>query len=478
MGKKTSVNEMNYAQLLGDARTNVTKNDAAITELLFRLTSQKKWTHRQCLDVYESILRQYLDDEDNLQLLLASSGLMDGYKSIKTAGERREKYLDYLVEIDSTSKYRGKDAETVRKDEDDLLKCVSKRLEDDLESGTLSQLIEKWTVLQSEDSEKSEEQPSIDGTDAAGQLQSPPSTKIYITDDHSTNTTIYSQPPINIWVCRLVIPILLVIIGAVAFCVWFFHPSVSPEDELPPVEEIFATDDEITLVPNERYKLLATVLPPEAIGASLSFVSLNTDVVIVREHDGWLQALENHEAGGVQTADIIIQAESGATTTKTIAVDFGQIGFDPPEEDLDDFVPDFIVNQKIRIAGDTEWHNYVDAKVGDELEIQFEYQNTSENEHVNVAVRDILPANLGYIPGSTIIYNTKYPEGVPMDQNDLVASGIGIGTYGPNANAYIRFRVRVVDINLADGVTGLVNWSQASVNGVTLQDFATVRVSK
>lgn len=65
-----------------------------------------------------------------------------------------------------------------------------------------------------------------------------------------------------------------------------------------------------------------------------------------------------------------------------------------------------------------------------------------------------------------------------MDQNDLVASGIGIGTYGPNANAYIRFRVRVVDVNLADGVTGLVNWSQVSANGVTLQDYATVRVTK
>ena len=52
------------------------------------------------------------------------------------------------------------------------------------------------------------------------------------------------------------------------------------------------------------------------------------------------------------------------------------------------------------------------------------------------------------------------------------------GSYGAGSNAYIRFTVRVVDENLADGVTGLVNWSQACVDGVTLQDFATVRVSK
>ena len=59
-----------------------------------------------------------------------------------------------------------------------------------------------------------------------------------------------------------------------------------------------------------------------------------------------------------------------------------------------------------------------------------------------------------------------------------VAGGIGIGSYGPGANAYIRFTVRVVDTDLVDGVTSLVSWSQASVDDITLQDFATVRVHK
>ena len=400
------------------------------------------------------MLRHYIDDDVDLELLLAVSGLLDGYRSMKTAISRRKKYLKYLAENKPGSKYDGADPEdTLRKAENDLLTIVATRLEADKDSGSLPQLIEKWTSPQSEDAEKPEEQPPVDGTDAS------------------------SQPRINIWLHRLAIPTLLAFIGAVVLLVWFFRPSTPLEEELPPVKEIFATDDEITLVPNERYKLLASVLPPEAIGADLSFVSLNTDVVIVRERDGWLQALENHEAGGVQTADIIIQAESGATTTKTVAVDFGQIGYAPPEESLDDFVPEFTVSQKIRITGDTEWHNCVDAKVGDELEIQFEYQNTSENEHVDVAVRDILPANLGYIPGSTTIYTTQTPTGLKKEDG-IVGNGIYIGTYGSNSNAYVRFRVRVVDINLANGVTGLVNWSQACVNGVTLQDFATVRVSQ
>lgn len=476
MGKKTPIKEMNCAQLLGDARTNGTKNDKAMTELLFRLTNKREWSHWQCLNVYESILRQYADDEDNLQLLLASSGLSDGYRSIKIAKERREKYLDHLDEIDLKSKYRGKDAETVRKDEDDLLEIVAGRLNDDKDSGVLFQLIEKWTSSQAENAEKAGTVPPDDEPDTAPP-QPPQSTKIHISNDTITNVTVHSQPRLNIQLYRLAIPTLLVFIGAVMLWAWFFRPPDTPEVELPAVEEIFVTREEITLVPNERYQLSATVLPPEATGSALSFVSMNTDVVVVRGYDGWLQAPEGHTIGGVQAADIIIQAESGATTTKTVAVDFGQVGFDPPEVDIDDFVPDFSVTQKIRLAGDTEWHNYVDAKVGDELEIQFEYQNTSENEHVNVAVKDVLPANLGYIPGSTTLYTPQTPSGVKKEDG-IVGNGIYIGTYGSGSNAYIRFKVRVVDVNLAGGVTGLVNWSQACVNGVTLQDFATIRVTK
>ena len=115
--------------------------------------------------------------------------------------------------------------------------------------------------------------------------------------------------------------------------------------------------------------------------------------------------------------------------------------------------------------------------MGDELEIQFEYRNTSENEHVNVAVRDILPANLGYIPGSTTLYTTQTSTGLKKEDG-IVDDGIYIGTYGSNSNAWVRFRVRVADTNLTDGVTGLVNWSQAYINGVTLQDYVTVRVAK
>ncbi len=212
---------------------------------------------------------------------------------------------------------------------------------------------------------------------------------------------------------------------------------------------VFKSDSEFHL----EYVYESAYLYNNGIGAG----GLNLSDEIVTAQDGVLigySGLDGMVPGGYQYANYV--------TIRVMAV----------------FDSDFRVSQKIRLAGDTEWHNFVDAKVGDELEIQFEYRNTGENTHSDVAVRDVLPSNLEYVAGSTILYTARCPDGVPIDQDELVADGIGIGSYGAGSNAYIRFTVRVVDENLADGVTGLVNWSQACVDGVTLQDFATVRVSK
>lgn len=301
------------------------------------------------------------------------------------------------------------------------------------------------------------------------------------------------------WVKNSIFSI-VVIIGAVMACVKLFHPSAPPTDNISSAQTIVVVNGDILLAPNNLFGLNAAVLPAEDANTTLRYVSSDPSIVAVGEHNGMLQATASHPAGGLQTADITITDGSGATTTKTVTVDFdlpnNNSTYDTPDNSgpghnifpdsnsgpghsiqLDDFVPEFTINQKIRVAGDTEWHNYVDAKVGDELEIQVEYQNTSENEHVNVAVRDILPTYLEFISGSTTIYTTQTPTGLKKEDG-IVGNGIYIGTYGSNSNAYVRFRVRVVDVNLADEVTGLVNWSQACVNGVTLQDYATVRVTK
>ena len=258
--------------------------------------------------------------------------------------------------------------------------------------------------------------------------------------------------------------ILLLVLG-VAFAYGHLH---SPTEDIPTQNE--------PLAPGEIRQIVIVVPSEESAIGLLKYISSDPDLIDVSS-SGFLMACQSRPGESSRSAEIQVLDETDVIATESYTVDFTKESFDPPVEDINDFVPDFTVSQKIRVAGDTEWHNYVDAKVGDELEIQFEYRNTSEHEHVNVAVRDILPANLGYIPGSTTLYTTQTSTGLKKEDG-IAGDGIYIGTYGSGSNACIRFRVRVVDINLADGVTGLVNWSQACVNGVTLQDFATVRVSQ
>lgn len=141
---------------------------------------------------------------------------------------------------------------------------------------------------------------------------------------------------------------------------------------------------------------------------------------------------------------------------------------------------EYVVEAKTRLAGVTgsgTWNKQVEANIGDEVEIQVQYRNTSEYTQENVAVKSYLPSNLEYVPGSTRIYNVKY-DGASIVQDAIVTNGIIIGNYTPGSNVYIRFTAKVVDVDLADGTNTLINWTQYGVGDTTLQDYITVVVNK
>lgn len=138
------------------------------------------------------------------------------------------------------------------------------------------------------------------------------------------------------------------------------------------------------------------------------------------------------------------------------------------------------ITQKVRVAGTSGWNTKVNAKVGDKVEFQLTYLNnglTNETQR-NVMIRSILPSNLRYVPGSTKLYSTKYPNGATINQDTVVTDGINIGNYLPESNAYVRFTAEVVDSNLANGSNTLVLWGQGGVGQTTLQDYAAVVVQK
>ena len=140
----------------------------------------------------------------------------------------------------------------------------------------------------------------------------------------------------------------------------------------------------------------------------------------------------------------------------------------------------FSLETKVRLADneDKTWKETVEAKVGDKVEFQIHYQNTSSEWQEHVSIRDILPSNLRYIEGSTKLMNANHPNGDSVNEDYLVGDGLKIGSYSPKANAYILFTAEVVDDNLACGKNTLVNWGQAGVDSTTLQDSASVVVHK
>ena len=134
----------------------------------------------------------------------------------------------------------------------------------------------------------------------------------------------------------------------------------------------------------------------------------------------------------------------------------------------------------VRLAGaaDRTWRKSVEAKVGDQVEFRILYTNTSDKSQTGVAIKDILPSDLKYVAGSSVIKNSNHPNGAKIVQDALVDNGIRIGNFSKDANAYIYFTAEIVDENLSVGTNSLENWGQAGVGEITIQDFAEVIVVK
>lgn len=187
--------------------------------------------------------------------------------------------------------------------------------------------------------------------------------------------------------------------------------------------------------------------------------------------------------GGLTLSDDIVKAKSGGVMIGYDALD-GRV---PGCYQYDNYVTvivkavfdtDFTVETKVRIAdsGDKTWLDSVDAKVGDKVEFRIGYENTSDKSQSDVAIKDILPANLKYVAGSSVIKDSNHPNGAKIVQDSIVTNGIRIGDYGKDANAYIYFTAEVVDEDLKQGANILTGWAQAGVGDVTIQDSVEIRV--
>lgn len=137
------------------------------------------------------------------------------------------------------------------------------------------------------------------------------------------------------------------------------------------------------------------------------------------------------------------------------------------------------LSKVVRKKGEKTWSESVNAKVGDEVEYQIEFVNLYADQVKNVMIRDILPTNVEYVKDSTYLYNSNYKNGVKLADNTVATSGINIGDYNNQGNAYVRFTGKVVDKTLDCGSNQLVNWANATIKGTEVyKDDASVMVDK
>lgn len=144
----------------------------------------------------------------------------------------------------------------------------------------------------------------------------------------------------------------------------------------------------------------------------------------------------------------------------------------PDENDIT-----FDVKLSVRLSDneDKSWYSAVEANVGNKVDFQIEYNNTSEYVQENVVIKDILPPNLKYVDGSAKLKNSNHPNGVSLEDS-LTFNGINIGSYASGANAYVMFKAEVVNDNMTHGAYLLNNWAQCDVDYAVIEDNAVVRV--
>ncbi len=129
---------------------------------------------------------------------------------------------------------------------------------------------------------------------------------------------------------------------------------------------------------------------------------------------------------------------------------------------------DFSVLNQVRLAGNKYWFKTIEAKVGDKVEFQITYKNTSKYIQKDVMIRNILTENMCYIENSTRLrfvrsgnqITSNVVDGAPSD----ILHGINIGDYAPGASARILFVAEIVDNDLTNGDNNLIYLAQSSVN--------------
>lgn len=142
--------------------------------------------------------------------------------------------------------------------------------------------------------------------------------------------------------------------------------------------------------------------------------------------------------------------------------------------------PNFTVEKTVSLAGKNMFSESVTAKPGEEVEYKIQYKNTGTTQQNDVVIKDMLPKGVSYVAGSTVAASSASNGQYVKVSDNVTTSGINLGSYAPNGNAYVKFRAKVVDNTKLEkcGLNTLVNTATAETNNGSKSDTANVVVSK
>ncbi|MDR1704571.1 MAG: DUF11 domain-containing protein [Clostridiales bacterium] len=101
---------------------------------------------------------------------------------------------------------------------------------------------------------------------------------------------------------------------------------------------------------------------------------------------------------------------------------------------------------------DEDFSPNISVTAGQEITYKVVFENTGNTTLKNVTFRTKLPDGMTFIPGSAYLYNNVHPDGVPLS-DAIYKNGVRIGSYGQDTVATLTYKANVCDV--CKGTTNL-----------------------
>jgi len=138
------------------------------------------------------------------------------------------------------------------------------------------------------------------------------------------------------------------------------------------------------------------------------------------------------------------------------------------------------ISKYVAYPGSTTWSASLNnVKEGETVAWKIGLLNHGESDALNVAVKDILPANITYIPGTTVYFGPDAPANGTTLADGITVNGLNVNKVMPGEAkvVYLVFQTRVgTNLPYTNGVWTGINTANATLNGTTISATARINV--